>query len=294
MTASRTSFRPFARVLPIVGIAILLAPLASGCELFVHFDRSRIGGDTGTHPTDAGMDGAATDAGHDGGSDAALDANLPDTNAPDANDDGGSDGGNDGGMDAGNDANLPDTGVDGGCVTPATDCPAPAACMVAMCSGGGCTTTSASNTTMCGTGGTMICDGAGACVACNTAAQCSAASCAGTTFHPAETCSGAHACVAGTAMPCTGATPICNAGAGGCVACNTAADCAPASCVGAVFHPAETCNGSHACVAATTTDCSAITATPVCSATTGCVQCNVVGDCPVAGGFTMCMSHVCS
>ena len=124
--SARTSVRPFARALPVLGIAILAAPFVSGCELFVHFDRSRIGTDTGVAMDSGVTPDSGADAGRDGGSDTGpVDANLPDsmidaftpdTNPPDTGIDGGTDagtdtgvdGGSDAGSDGGTDANLPD------------------------------------------------------------------------------------------------------------------------------------------------------------------------------------------
>jgi hypothetical protein len=350
MTSPHTAFRPFARCLPILGIALLVAPLTSGCELFVHFDRSRIGAtDSGPNVMDGGSDAATNDAGTDAGSDANTDANTPDTGMGDAGMDAGDDGGNDAGFDGGIDANRPDSGSDAGCVDPVLDCPDPGSeCIVPMCSTGACATmnlgmshvlgsgqtandcssvvcdgaggtttiadtadhaasttcdtisctgttvthTPALSGTSCTTGGGTVCDGAGACVQCVMASNCAAASCAGMIFHAAETCSGAHTCVAGSSTNCSGLGMVCNASAG-CVECNGASDCAPASCVGTTFTPAQTCTGGHACASGgAPVDCSTITATPVCNATAGCVECNGTGDC--TGGLSCnTTTHVC-
>lgn len=330
MTA-RTSFRPFARALPVLGIAALVAPLASGCELFVHFDRSRIGAG------DASIDsGPPVDSNVDAGHDAGADAFAPDT-----------------GMDAGNDAFVPvdmgtdafhfDTGTDTGCQGIA-DCPVtgnecvvptctaglcgtmnldnshvvatqtPDDCQQVVCDGNGGTTTVAlasdhpastecdtiscngttvmhtpqPTTTTCGTGGGMVCDGAGSCVDCNTAAQCATASCVGTTHHAAETCNASHMCAAGGVVDCSATGQVCSVSAG-CVQCVGAADCMPASCVGTVYTTAESCNGSHTCVAGTSTDCAATT--QVCNTAAGCVQCNSTADCVT--GTCNTTSHLC-
>jgi len=329
----RTSFRPSRplgeRLLPIVGIAILTAPFASGCELFVHFDRSRINADSGVDggPIDANR--PMGDGGHDGAIDSSLDSSI-DAFVP---------------SDVGNDAFHFDTGTDAGCQG-ISDCPVPPDCVAATCIAGLCgvmnldaTHDSATQTAhdcqrnVCnGTGGSMVvadaadapsatecdtpscsgttimhnfeltthacttggsfCDGAGNCVQCNTAAQCTIASCAGASFTPAQTCNGSHMCVSGTPVDCGATSQVCNASAG-CVQCNSAAECAPASCAGAVFTPAQTCTGAHACMSGSTTDCSATSR--VCNMAAGCVQCNGDPDC-VAIGMTTCAlaTHTCS
>ena len=83
---------------------------------------------------------------------------------------------------------------------------------------------------------------------------CAAAACNGTNFSAAVTCSGTATCGTATPVNCATAGDVCNA-TSGCVDCNSAADCAPASCTGSTFTTAETCNGSHVCVAGTSSDC---------------------------------------
>lgn len=221
MATLRTSFRPFARTLPLAGLVILTAPFVSGCELFVHFDRSRIDADSGV--VDSGQrNDSGPDGGHDAGMDSAVDANLPDANrpdtnvTPDAND-----------LDANDhDANRPDTGVDAGCVDPTLDCPATSGeCVAAMCSGGGCTTMNLDSTHVLTTGQTpndctqLVCDGAGGSMPQAdsadhaTSTTCDTVSCTGTTV--------THV-FAGTTVACTGG--FCDA-AGHCNACNVPGDC---------------------------------------------------------------------
>src|ERR1700733_12658862 len=80
-----------------------------------------------------------------------------------------------------------------------TDCASLAsACVSATCPSGCCVTADIAKGTTC-TGGTgdKVCDGNGSCVACNADTDCAAATCSGSTFTPAETCSAAHVCVAG-------------------------------------------------------------------------------------------------
>lgn len=292
----RTSFRP----LPVIALALLTAPLTSGCELFVHFDRSRIGADTAT------IDGNTNDGGTDAGRDASVDANMPDTAvdagmdafvAPDTGVDAGQP---DMGTDGGTDANLPDTGMDAGCANPATDCPAPGVCQVAICSGGGCSTTPAATTVHCGTGGSMVCDGAGACVACNVPADC------GTSTECAVRTCTTHVCgvnnLGSTHTLTTGQTAgdcqklVCN-GSGGTTSADDVTDVPTASsscetnpaCTGSPLAPsftpaatgtACTDSGGHVCGDTTM------------SAAGTCVACNTTADC--TAGTCNTSTHTCS
>lgn len=231
------TFRPFARSLPVLGIAILVAPLTAGCELFVHFDRSKIdqGGDTGTDgggtdtgtPTDGGPDGGATDAGMDAfvPVDANVDANIP--------------------PDVGDDAFHFDTGgADAGCQGP-SDCPPTGnECVIATCDLGVCGTMNLGtshvvSTQTSGDCHLVVCDGAGGTTMVNDdsdpppATQCEAFTCnAGAVMGNPEptttTCS-------------TGGGRVCD-GAGHCVECNAIADCGPTGneCVVATCN-ANTC-----------------------------------------------------
>lgn len=330
------TFRPFSRSLPVLGIALLVAPLAAGCELFVHFDRSKIdqGGDTGTDG--GGMDGGPRDGGTDGGivGDAGMDAFVPvdanvDANiAPDVGDDafhfdtGGGDAGCQGPSDCtptGNECVIPtcDLGVcgtmnlgsshivagqtagdchivvcdgAGGTMTVNDDSDPPPAtqCTTYTCNAGSVNASQEPDTTTCTMGGGSRCNGAGMCVECTMASHCAAASCVGNSFHAAETCSGAGACTAGSTTDCTLTSEVCNATAG-CVECNTAAECAPASCAGTMFTPAETCSGAHACQAGTPVDCAATT--QLCNPVAGCVDCNTTADCTT--GTCNPSTHVC-
>ena len=284
----------------VIALALLTAPLTSGCELFVHFDRSRINADTAT------IDGGTNDAGTDSG---RADANMPDTAvdvgidafaAPDTGVDADQpDVGTDGGTDGGTDANLPDTGMDGGCVTPATDCPAPSTCSVAICSGGGCSTTPAGTTVHCGTGGSMVCDGAGTCVECNVPADC------GTSTECAVRTCTSHVC------------GVNNLGTSHSLAAQTPGDCQRAVCNGSggttsvddmtdLPTPSTSCENSPACTgsplapsftpATTGTACSD-SGGHVCGDTTTiaagtCVDCNTSADCTV--GTCNTTAHTCS
>ncbi len=217
------TFRPFARSLPVLGIAVLVAPLAAGCELFVHFDRSKIdeGGDSGTDgggidtgtPRDGGPDtGTIGDAGMDAfvPVDANIDANIP--------------------PDVGDDAFHFDTGgADAGCQGP-TDCPATGnECVQRTCELGVCGTMNFDMTHIVAaqTSGDchiVVCDGAGGTTSINDDAD----------PPPATQCD-SFACNAGIVVstpansgdPCTtGGGSVCD-GAGNCVECNVPADCGP-------------------------------------------------------------------
>ena len=358
---------------------LLAAPLVSGCELFVHFDRTRIGGDTGI---DAGTRDGGPDTGRDVGVDANVDANTLDMGARDT----GPDMGVDVGVDVGVDANRPDTGVDAGCVTPSLDCPATGnECVVPMCSGGGCTTmnltsahvlstgqtaancqrivcngsggmmsmddatdlpaasgslcrttpactgsplapsyTNASAGTTCTDSGGRVCDGAGACVACNAPSDCPATSgeCV------LRTCT-THVC--GTMNANSGVVRVsgqtagdcqvlqCN-GSGGTMSVNDATDLPSASgsmcrttpaCTGSPLAPSYTnatigtactdsggalCNGTGMCVACNTIADCAGAATPICDGTTHmCRGCSAPAECTAKNAaFTMCTTGMCS
>ncbi|MFO0684837.1 MAG: hypothetical protein U0234_22460 [Sandaracinus sp.] len=213
------TFRPFARSFPVLGIAILVAPLAAGCELFVHFDRSKIdeGGDTGIDggsdagtPTDGGPDVGPHDA---GGMDAfvPVDANV-DANIP---------------PDVGNDAFHFDTGgADAGCQGP-SDCPATGnECVMATCDLGVCGTMNLGSSHIVATQTSgdchiVVCDGAGGTTTINDdsdpppATECEAFTCnAGSVVSNPEP----------TTTTCTTGGTVCD-GAGNCVACNVPSDC---------------------------------------------------------------------
>lgn len=344
MAKSNTSFRLF-----IACLGLVTACFTPGCELFVHFDRSRISEDDAAMVDGGGTDGGGTD----GGSDAGMDANAPDTGADAGSDDAATDDANTNDANT-NDANRPDTGADAGCVDPATDCPATGSeCIVAICTGGTCDTMNLGNSHVLSTGQTandcqsVVCDGAGSTETIADAADhptsttCDTVSCSGTTvthtFANTTTacitgfCDGAGACVEcnspaqcpATGNECvaatcvtntcgtmnltsshvlsTGQTPgdcqhiVCN-GSGGMMSADDATDL-PTSSSACLTSPA--CTGSP--LAPSFTD--AATGTPctdsggsVCGDTTGaasgmCVECNVDGDCTVGTCQT---DHTCA
>lgn len=285
----------FVRSFP-VGLALLAAPLAGGCELFVHFDRSRIG------EGDASMDGGRADGGADTGTDGAADMGAVDMGTIEdmgAVDMGSADMGavdtgtieDMGPADVGTDTGpRPDTGVDAGCSDPLVDCPATGnECVVATCTMGACGTMNLGMTHVLSTGQmahdcrVVVCDGSGGTTSIadatdvpTTTTACLSGICSGTT--PGTTPAGP-----GTACSDSGGV-VCD-GAGACVACTMASDC------GGGTPACDT--ATHTCVACIDdTTCSG--GTPRCAvASHTCVECLGDGDC--SGGTPTCnlTSHVC-
>jgi hypothetical protein len=264
--------------------ASLLMFGASACELLVDFDRSLIpqeggldGSLDGTADGTTTEDSSTTETGAD--SSMAMDSTSVDSGS--ASDsatarDSESDGASTDGSESKDSATV-ETG--NGCETGVSSCTSPSACpasstlcVVDTCSSGCCGTSNASSDTTCSDNGGTVCDGAGHCVACLTAANCAAQS----TLCKINTCT-ANSCGITNAAAETTCTDnggsVCN-GNGSCVACVTAADCAPQSTVCKTNTCAANacgtsnvslgtmctdsggtvCNGNGSCVAATCSD----------------------------------------
>jgi hypothetical protein len=185
---------------------------------------------------------SALDAGHDAGTpDAgARDAGPEDAGSPDA---GAEDAGS---PDAGPaDAGLPDAGCTTGGTSCSSDggCPATAtACQLPACTASCCGVASAPVGTTCNDSGGSRCNGAGACVQCNLAADCPS---------PATVCQAAH-CSAGACAPVPVAVGAPCAEDGG-VVCDGAGACTTQHCQDAVRDADETdvdCGGAscQACI----------------------------------------------
>jgi hypothetical protein len=114
------------------------------------------------------------------------------------------------------------------CTTPG-ECPAPPNdCKTAICEGNTCGFAPVAAKTPCTTdGGGKLCDGAGHCVACITAAQCESVSpnpCNGG-VHTAPTACNSGVCELGKVEDCGATGLICKPA--GCVPCATTTDCGP-------------------------------------------------------------------
>ncbi len=232
------------------------------------------------------------------------DAGIDDASAPDAAPDGKgtvvatSDGAAaDATMAVGHDSGGPDVGngdaalesCDGGptCTT-SSSCPAQTtSCLANACVSGCCSVTNEAAGTSCTDHSGSVCDGKGACVACNQASDCTAS----TTACKTDTCTantcGASNAASGTACSDSGGQ-VCD-GSGHCVACDAPTDC-PAQLT---LCKSNTC-AANACGTSNATSGTACTDNGgrVCGGTGACVACNQPTDCPAP--TTACVTNTCT
>lgn len=127
-------------------------------------------------------------------------------------------------------------GSGGGCASP-DQCPGvDTTCSFRTCDGGQCGMDIAPVGTSCSESGGQVCDDSGACVQCNSEAECQPQSCAGSTLYSQELCSASGTCSPPMVSSC--APYVCNGGGTDCLStCQDHGDCTPGNY----------CDGSNHC-----------------------------------------------